>query len=332
MARATALAVCAQASTGAGNAIARGLAHRHLCAAPDFVLVAQPPLPRLPGVPQCFLPFVSECELPDLSELQAEEAVPEGPSPRAAAAAPEPTATPEVAQETSAPGSGGAAWGAWLAELALLGFNLLFLGLQVIRVVVVNGCSRLWAAAAPAAPALLLSTPDLDVYQEDYGRGSLDILAVRYGASRRDRCGIDPVQTYGFRRRLTAADEKVISAALTQVADEEYLARETAARRPPVLPGSGALLLFDFSQLAAAAGAIVPAGPAAPGAPEAAGLAGVAPALGPALGAPGLAGAALGAPVAAPPPAAAGAGAGAATGGAAGAVPGLFAAPAAAEW
>eukprot|EP00959_Pyramimonas_sp_CCMP1952_P083565 1746932-Pyramimonas_sp.AAC.1 len=36
MARATALAVCAQASTGAGNAIARGLAHRHLCAAPDF--------------------------------------------------------------------------------------------------------------------------------------------------------------------------------------------------------------------------------------------------------------------------------------------------------
>ena len=32
--------------------------------------MAQPPLPRLPGVPEFSLPFVSEYELPGLSELQ----------------------------------------------------------------------------------------------------------------------------------------------------------------------------------------------------------------------------------------------------------------------
>eukprot|EP00959_Pyramimonas_sp_CCMP1952_P032559 683224-Pyramimonas_sp.AAC.1 len=111
---------------------------------------------------------------------------------------------------------------------------------------------RIWGQVEdpPTGPQtrllLISSTPDHDVYEEDYSRDSADILGVRFVDTRRDRGGLDAGLLYGFRRRLTVNEETAIMAAVIQVADETYLARETAGGRAAVLPAGGALRAFDF--------------------------------------------------------------------------------------
>ncbi|CAK0802600.1 unnamed protein product, partial [Prorocentrum cordatum] len=195
---------------------------------------------------------------------------------------------------------------------------------------------RIWGHLAPPqagqsdADFYLISTPDHDVYEEDYGRDSQDVLAIRFTDGRRDLAGLDANQVYRFRRALTPAQTAAIRVALDQVGDETYLARERAAGRPGVLPASGSWEAFDFT-LAAAPGprAAAAAGGhgAGGGAPAAAGLAGVAPARGPGLG--GGLGAEAAAGAAAAPPAGAAPAAG--QQGADG-VAALFAPPPAPEW
>ncbi|CAK0880469.1 unnamed protein product [Prorocentrum cordatum] len=193
--------------------------------------------------------------------------------------------------------------GGWLGELVALWLHVL---IALVQAVVLLGYSCLknvcsWRLPGRRSPAAI-----------DNGRPA----------------GLDAGLLYGFRRRLTVNEETAIMAAVIQVADETYLARETAGGRAAVLPAGGALRAFDFGLRGAGAGQqLVGAdgGVAGGSAEGAAALVGVGPARGPGLGV-AAGGAAAAQPV--------GAGAPGQAAAAPGAVAGLgpFAAPAAPEW
>ncbi|CAK0824742.1 unnamed protein product, partial [Prorocentrum cordatum] len=231
-----------------------------------------------------------------------------------------PPVPPPVAESAEAPGPSGAAApsedpasgpteglsgsGGWLGEFVALWLHVL-IALGQAAVVLGYSCLK-------------------NVCSWD----SADILGVRFVDTRRDRGGLDAGLLYGFRRRLTVNEETAVMAAVIQVADETYLARETAGGRAAVLPAGGALRAFDFGLRGAGAGQqLVGAdgGAAGGNAEGAAALVGVGPARGPGLGV-AAGGAAAAQPVGAGAPGQAAA-APVAVGG-----PGPFAAPAAPEW
>ncbi|CAK0827570.1 unnamed protein product, partial [Prorocentrum cordatum] len=181
------------------------------------------------------------------------------------------------------------------------------------------------APACPSSPACpsvsspSLSSADHDVYEERYGQGNPDIVAVVFSPTRQALQGGDPTLPCWFRREPNARETVAIQDALVQVADQLYLDRERAAGRPRTRPGGGSYLEFDFSAaapgpgvpgagpaaLAPAAGAAARAAPAAPLVSVAGAGAVAAPAAGPlAAAAVPAAGAPAGAAGAAPPAAA----------------------------
>ncbi|CAK0848090.1 unnamed protein product [Prorocentrum cordatum] len=133
--------------------------------------------------------------------------------------------------------------------------------------------------SSPACPSVScpnLSSADRDVYEERYGQGNPDIVAVVFSPTRQALQGVDPTLLCRFRREPNARETVAIQDVLVQVADQLYLDRERAAGRPRTLPAGGSHLEFDFT--AAAPGPGVPgAGPAAP-APAAGAAARAAPA------------------------------------------------------
>ncbi|CAK0808579.1 unnamed protein product [Prorocentrum cordatum] len=155
-------------------------------------------------------------------------------------------------------------------------------GLDIASAAVSCGAYLSFFAGVPVAAGssdpmdLLISSADHDVYEERYGQGNPDIVAVVFSPTRQALQGVDPNLLHRFRREPNARETVAIQDALVQVADQLYLDRERAAGRPRTLPAGGSYLEFDFT--AAAPGPGVPgAGPAAH-APAAGAAAGAAPA------------------------------------------------------
>ncbi|CAK0864825.1 unnamed protein product, partial [Prorocentrum cordatum] len=119
-----------------------------------------------------------------------------------------------------------------------------------------------FSPACPSVSCPNLSSADHDVYEERYGQGNPDIVAVVFSPTRQALQGGDPPLLCRFGREPNAWETVASQDALVQVADQLYLDRERAAGRPRTLPAGGSYLEFDFS--AAAPGPGVPgAGPAA---------------------------------------------------------------------